>query len=33
MTKAVNQDFKVLIIGAGPSGCIAGALLKTKVIR
>jgi len=30
MTKAINQDFKVLIIGAGPSGCIAGALLKNK---
>ena len=30
MSKAVNQDFKVLIIGAGPSGCIAGALLKNK---
>lgn len=30
MTKAINKDFKVLIIGAGPSGCIAGALLKNK---
>ena len=30
MTKAINQDVKVLIIGAGPSGCIAGALLKNK---
>lgn len=30
MTKAVNQDVKVLIIGAGPSGCIAGALLRNK---
>ena len=30
MPKVANQDFKVLIIGAGPSGCIAGALLKNK---
>lgn len=33
MAKLVNQDFKVLIIGAGPSGCIAGALLKNKGYR
>ncbi len=30
MSYTANQDFRVIIIGAGPSGCIAGALLKNK---